>query len=377
MKKYLVLLCLVSLFGTSMRAFYPAYINNLHGEGTYPNAVMAIAHDDVNVYVAKLNGQFVVMNKTTGKEDIFDVKVGSLSYTPWSVTVNNGKVWIGTAEGKVLTFYGGGFHQSGINLSWEWDYPLGVENIVFDAQGSMYLSCSYGVGFRVSTISNVERFAFRTKLLFMFSVNMCLDQNNTLWIGNCGDSRYGLAKYTRGKEIEHYFKEHTDVPKGKFITALTNDKEGGIWYLADPCLVRLRDGEVSESYEFPYPCYGMQFDAQQRLWLARQHGPLVMMKDGAFTSYPCPIESKRWMCMDIDGDDIYIGTDEALLLFRDGEYTKIGLGQPEPQGHQATGINVTEASSVNAPAYDLQGRQLQDKPERGVYIQNGRKFVIK
>jgi hypothetical protein len=81
--------------------------------------------------------------------------------------------------------------------------------------------------------------------------------------------------------------------------------------------------------------------------------------------------------MDIDGDDIYIGTDEALLLFRDGEYTKIGLGQPDPQGHQATGINATEASSVNAPAYDLQGRRLSQKPERGLYIRDGKKRVVR
>jgi len=74
MKKFLVLLCLVSLFGTPIRAFYPAFMN-MYGEGIHPNAVMDITHDDVNVYVVKLNGQFVVMNKTTGKEDIFDVKV--------------------------------------------------------------------------------------------------------------------------------------------------------------------------------------------------------------------------------------------------------------------------------------------------------------
>ncbi len=376
MKKFLVLLCLVSLFGTPIRAFYPAFMN-MYGEGIHPNAVMDITHDDVNVYVVKLNGQFVVMNKTTGKEDIFDVKVGSLSYTPWSIAVNSGKIWIGTAEGKLLTFSDGKFHQSGISLSWQYDEPLGVENILFDAQGNMYLSCHFGVGFRVSTINNVERFTIHPKGIGSFSVNMCLGQNNTLWVCNYGNhSRYGLTKYTREKGSIYYFKDRTDIPYG-LVTGFTIDKEDGIWCLVKSKLIRLLNDEVSESYDFPDICYAMQFDEQQRLWMARQHGPMVMMKDGAFTDYPCPIESKRWMCMDIDGDDIYIGTDEFLLLFRDGEYTKIDLGQPDPQGHQSTGINHTEVSTSTFGIFDLLGRQLQDKPERGVYIQDGRKYVVR
>jgi len=375
MKKFIVLL-LVSLFCTSMRAFYPAFMN-IYQDGIYPNAIMDVTHDDSNVYVAKLNGQLVVMNKATGEKDILEVKVGNLSYTPWSIAVNSGKIWIGTAEGKLLTFSDGKFHQSGISLSWQYDEPLGVENILFDAQGNMYLSCHFGVGFRVDTKNHVERFTIHPKGIGSFSVNMCLDRNNTLWVCNYGNSSmYGLTKYTREEGTTYYFKGRADVPHG-LVTGFTIDKEDGIWYLVKSKLIRLLNDEVSESYDFPDICYAMQFDEQQRLWMARQHGPLVMMKDGAFTDYPCPIESKRWMCMDIDGDDIYIGTDEFLLLFRDGEYTKIDLGQPDPQGHQSTGINHTEVSTSTFGIFDLLGRQLQDKPERGVYIQDGRKYVVR
>lgn len=375
MKKFIVLL-LVSLFCTSMRAFYPAFMN-IYQDGIYPNAIMDVTHDDSNVYVAKLNGQLVVMNKATGEKDILEVKVGNLSYTPWSIAVNSGKIWIGTAEGKLLTFSDGKFHQSGISLSWQYDEPLGVENILFDAQGNMYLSCHFGVGFRVDTKNHVERFTIHPKAIGSFSVNMCLDRNNTLWVCNYGNSSmYGLTKYTREEGTTYYFKGRADVPHG-LVTGFTIDKEDGIWYLVKYKLIRLQNDEVLESYDFPHICYNLQFDEQQRLWMARQYGPLVMMKDGAFISYPCPFESKRWMCMDIDGDDIYIGTDEFLLLFRDGEYTKIDLGQPDPQGHQSTGINHTEVSTSTFGIFDLLGRQLQDKPERGVYIQDGRKYVVR
>ena len=118
LRKYLVLLCLVSMFSTSMRAFYPVF-RNIYGDGTHPNAVMDITHDDTNIYVAKLNGQLVIINKETGEKTFLDIKVGSLSYTPWAIAVHDGKVWIGTAEDKILYYSNGQFHQSGIKLSWQ------------------------------------------------------------------------------------------------------------------------------------------------------------------------------------------------------------------------------------------------------------------
>ena len=327
MKKSLLVL-LVSLFTTCMYAFYPANVARENGDGPYLHAVMDIAHDDANIYVAKLDGHLVVINKASGEKTILDVKVGSLSYTPWAIAVHDGKVWIGTAESKILYFSNGKFHQSGIKLDWEYSrYGVpSIHNIVFDTQGNMYVGCSYGVGFMVDTKNNAESFTIHPKALSLFCGHICLDQSGALWGGNYGFSGndYALAKYTKENGTEYYFKEHNDVPRGT-VTALAMDEEGGIWYAAANKLTRLINDEMSESYDCPYICYDMQFDSQQRLWMADQHGPLRMMENGAFTSYPCPFESKRWMCMDIDSDNIYIGTDTDLLIYKDGEYTKIDL----------------------------------------------------
>lgn len=380
MKRSLTTLLLVSLFSTFMYAFYPAFVARENGDGPYPLAVMDIAHDDANIYVAKLDGQLVIVSKATGEKNILDVKVGGLSYTPWSVAVHEGRVWIGTAEGNVLYYSNGGLHQSGIKLNWEYsrDVVTGIHNIVFDAQGNMYLSCSYGVGFKVDTKNNADAFTVHPKSLNLFSGHICLDRSGAIWGANYGFSGYdyALVKYTRSKGTEYYFKEHKDAVRGA-VTALAMDEEGSIWYSADSKLVRLANGEMSVSYDCPYIGYDMQFDAEQRLWMACVNGPLTMMKDGVFTSYPCPVESKRWMCMDIDGDDIYIGTDEALLLFSKGEYTRIDLGLPKPQEYQSTGVDAIEAPSADATTYDIQGRRVQDRPEHGVYIQDGRKYVVR
>lgn len=385
MKRTIVLIMLVLLIDTCMYAFYPAYVCVEKGDGPYPNAVMGIAHDDTSIYLAKLDGKLVVINKETGEKSLLDVKASNQSYTPWSIYVHDGKTWIGTAEGKVLYYSNGGFHQSGIMLSWEYSYlgiPLAVENITFDTQGNMYLSCTDGVGFKVDPKNNVERFTIRSKNLALFSGHVCVDRDGAMWIANYGlfTYEYGLVRYTKDKGTVYFFKEHPDVPHGGgSVNAMVLDEEGGLWYLAGKKLTRLLGNNVFVSYDCPYICYDMRFDAQQRLWMADQHGPLRMMENGVFTSYPCPFESKRWMCMDIDGDDIYIGTDEALLLFRDGEYTRIDLGDAPSwqQSNEQTGIDAVSAPAEASPRYDLLGRQLQGKPERRVYIQDGRKVVIK
>ena len=178
MKKFIVLL-LVSLFSTCMYAFYPAYVNRGNGDGPYPLAVMAITHDDTNIYVARLDGHLVVINKASGEKTILDVKVGSLSYAPWAITVHEGKVWIGTAEteGKILYYSNGQFHQSGIKLDWEYSrYGVpGIHNIMFDTQGNMYVSCSYGVGFKVDTKNNAESFTIHPRVF------LC-SRDTSVWI---------------------------------------------------------------------------------------------------------------------------------------------------------------------------------------------------
>ena len=377
-RKFFVLL--VSLISTCMYAYYPAYVAKENGDGPYPHAVMDIAHDDASIYVALLDGRLVAIDKKTGEKRILDVKASNQSYIPWFICAHDGKLWIGTAEGKILYYSNGGFHQSGIKLSWEYSYqgiPLGVENITFDPQGNMYVSCTHGVGFKVDPKNNVERFTIRSKNFSLFSGHICVDRDGALWVANYGlfTYDYGLVRYTRDKGTVYYFKEHPDVPHGGGnVTAMAKDDEGSIWYNANSKLVKLANGEMSECYDCPYICYDMQFDAQQRLWMADQHGPLRMMEGGAFTSYPCPIESRRWMCMDIDGDDIYIGTDDALLIFNEGEYTKISL---EPSWQQAPTSISSVTLDVHAPLYDMQGRRLSQRPEHGAYIRDGRKVVIK
>ena len=381
MKKYFVLLLLASLFSSSSHAFYLAWAN-INGIG-YPDAITDIAHDDQYVYVASLHG-FVVIDKATGERTVYSIEDGTFDYIPTALAVHDGTLWIGTTvntkECKLLSFDG----QTMAAYDFDF-YNAYISNIVFDATGCMYVSCGSGYTFRIEEGQTPEVFSVY-RLKDGWTAHLAVAHDGTLWVANYGwnMSPKSMAKYTVEEGVTFLMETNTELPRYK-VTALAIDDEDGVWYACahtifeaggERILIRLKDDQISANYDCVHRYYDMQFDAEQRLWLAGEYGPLQMMQDGEFTDYPCPIEDERWMCMDIDGDVIYIGTEKSLLMFKDGEYTKIAETTSWQEGGQTTAVGSINTSG-NATVYDLQGRQLQGKPARGVYIRDGRKFVIK
>ncbi len=53
-------------------------------------------------------------------------------------------------------------------------------------------------------------------------------------------------------------------------------------------------------------------------------------------------------------------------------------GKLQKNSSDPSGISdITRKASISDVYYDLQGRRLQSKPEKGIYIQNGKKYIIK
>ena len=372
MKKYFILSLL--LFSMSMYAYVPVYYRtNL---GYYPDGVMDIEHDAQHLYVARGNGLFVI-DKATGEETVFSKSEGTLAYTPISLAMYGDDLWIGTGEGKVLCY------KDGSIQTYDWNVIGNVTNIAFDSKGSMYISSMAGTGYRINIQTKAVEEQIETFSRFSSGVtgHLCVDDNDDLWIGNIGGlamTRYGLGKYTKGKGTQYMIRENPEWP-GYYVASLAVDNDGCIWYInygrseIGYWLTKIEGDEVAESYECPNPGWDMMFDRQQRLWMLGKNGPLVMMKDGVFSSYSCLVETNLWTCIDIDGDDIYIGTDKGVLKFNEENFEMVQTGSSTPSGI----ASMTAAKATTSPIFDLQGRYLHEKPERGVYIQDGKKKVVK
>ena len=56
---------------------------------------------------------------------------------------------------------------------------------------------------------------------------------------------------------------------------------------------------------------------------------------------------------------------------------KIYKGEVLPLEEYIDGIEQVKLRQPSSISFDLQGRRLNDKPSKGIYIQNGKKVVIK
>ena len=76
----------------------------------------------------------------------------------------------------------------------------------------------------------------------------------------------------------------------------------------------------------------------------------------------------------MNDDDRTIGANKAYLtLPASVDATSLSLKSDDGT---ITGINGVEVSAgADAPVYDLQGRRLPQVPEKGIYIQNGKKIM--
>ena len=392
MKRTLLSILLACLFSTCMYAFFPAYVNYPELGGPLPHSVMCIAHDDANVYLVKLDGYLVIIDKATGELKTVKTKVGGMDQLQaTSISVNGGKVWIGTLSPgtdapKLMHYVNGRMASTGLKLSrgsYSWGWQAAIENITFDPSGNAYVATSGGYVFRIDPKNNITMFNLKWHGFFS---GFCFTPDGTYWVGRFHNPIFCLELQHVDKNGEFtYFKgswqEGLPYFRSSGVRCLDMDKEGGVWFVGKNGLNRIVNNEIAETYECPKVCdgFGMRFDDEQRLWMTGYNGPLTMMKDGVFTSYPCPYDSKIWTCMDVDGDTVYIGTDRSLLIFKDGEYAEILFdgSTPSMDVNELTGVDAVSTSAEDAPCFDLQGRRLSGVPQRGMYIQNGRKYVVK
>lgn len=377
MKRIITLALFAMLLNISASAFYPAF-DFRYGRVTYPQAVMDIEHDADHIYVAKLDG-LVVIDKATGEKTIYSSQLGTLDYTPSALALQGGELWIGTLEGKLLNLKNGEF------IVYDYGMDTNLSNIVFDHDGMMYVT-SARAGFLINPWQKtVEQFETYWWGFPGWTGHLCIDNDDMLWIANYGlqggMSLYGLATYTPNDGTTYVFKENRNLRSGN-VFAMDIDNDGKIWYVnGEYQLQKLEENEVQESYDLSDVCFDMLFDDKGDLWLAGSNGPLMVMKDGEFINYPCDMDSKRWLCLDIDGDAIYIGTDEALLKFQDGSFTTLDVSiTDQTSTPDLTGVDspaVEPSAAGNQQWFDLQGRRVTDKPRSGVYIQDGRKRIAK
>ena len=87
-------------------------------------------------------------------------------------------------------------------------------------------------------------------------------------------------------------------------------------------------------------------------------------------TFPNGLRRDALDCMD-DATILYVQQSEIE------KFKRVFSGTVLPLEEYTDNIEQIVIHQSSVPLYDLQGRQLSDNPSKGIYIQNGKKFVVK
>ncbi len=405
MRKYLLLALLIaSTFIRLQARNYP--VLTVH-------SVKCIEHNDTSIYVLRPDGLKVV-NKLTGKITVYDMSTGYFE-DQWRIkdmtrpnawvglnalAIRPDTIWVGSNDGVLTSITDGradttvhyvNHDENKVNdLIW----PIGINSIVFDSNGTMVIGGD-------NCISVIYRSGEEQTLVFPSCDfgneiwQMVVDQDDNIWIGSTEAPGNSLMRYHVGGTLEVMGQDNQPFSSGN-VQGMTFDNEGNLWFGSDHydsinaeksewrAKLLKYDGnnytsyDVGTSWEVPM---SMKSDGQGRIWFLPQapgdldkniggysKGPLCCFDHGVITRYEWDVETGYCYCVDVDGDSVYIGTDNGVLVFSDGSFhwlndTEAGVSEP------------TVNKSMSSQTYDLQGRYVQGSPNHGVYIQDGKKVM--
>ena len=377
------------------------------------HSVKCIEHNDTSIYVLMPEG-IEVINKVTGQKTIYKRETGYF-VDQWNAIEQSGgnlnnvgqnalaivrnTIFVGGNDGVLtrihdgiadttrhyldLSLLGNG---TGENLS-----PIGIESIVVDSNGTVVIggtnciSVIYPSGERQTLLFPKDHYGTQVW-------KMVIDSNEDIWI-SCTDSGFGngLMKYHVGGELQVISdRDNPDLPfKSGYVKGMTIDNDGCLWFASSynddngwrAKLLKYNGSnyasyDVGESNNVPI---SVKCDSQGRIWFLPtlgnktkyeqySKGPLCCFDHGEITRYEWDVEAGYCYCVDVDGDSVYVGTDNGVLVFSDGSFhwlydTEAGMAEP------------TASKRMPSQLYDLQGRPVQGSPKHGVYIQNGKKVM--
>ena len=396
MRKQLVLILLMACPFIGLQA--------THFPALTTHSVKCLAHDATNIYVLRPDGLEIV-NKTTGKKTVYGKESGHFEQLGLNaIALRPDTIWVGSNYGMLTSISDGHANTTehicnhGSYASYELMSPIGINGIVFDSKGNVVIGGDNCIS--VIYPSGEEMSLSFPDLHYGNEIwQMVIDPNDDIWISSTGaNAGNGLIKYHVGGEIQVISDPNSQNPPfhSSKVKGMTIDNDGHLWigsnhkdsidvgkteYRAK--LLRY-DGNVFTSYDIgPYVevPISMMCDNHGCIWYLPtapadytlgiseySKGPLCCFDHGVITRYEWNQEAGFCYCVDVDGDSVYIGTDNGVLVFSDGSFhwlcdTEAGVSEP------------TVNKSMPSQIFDLQGRRLNTEVKHGVYIQNGKKVM--
>lgn len=373
MKKALALCVMVLL---SIPSFAISYMFDFRPS----NAVTCITHDEANIYCATRHKGLAVIDKKTGTITWYTRENGSLpSNNLQYITIHDGKLFVSDFNLGAITCVDD--HETDtLRIS----NIESFSNIFFAADDKMIASYGgyvdvYRNGVRTDSVT------INPMILDGAVWKMKSDSQGVLWIASQTLKPYhGLTTYTLQDGFSFVFEGKSELPfDGSSARGLAIDQNDHIWFCSGSGHLVDYYGDSFQVHNLGFVAEDMSFDESGRLWMITHKGELKSFEDCQVKSYSCEVKNAIGYCLDVDGDAIYFGTDNGLFKYSDGEFVVFDFSDSPAL---IEGPNIQLSASVQGSWFDLQGRRVANSSEfqgssfklpKGVYIQNGKKFVVK
>ena len=308
------------------------------------NAITSICHDANNLYASTMGGGVVQINKRTGEQRCIDHAQDGLpdNYVV-SVMVHDGALW--TAN----RFYGISQHTTGGWLNHTAD-KMGFrtdqwfQSLLFDGNTTWVGGLLALYEMRNGKVVNTYEL---NPLSSFCAVNdMVMDRDGNLWLAVYDDkSQFALCQLNKS----------TGVVANKCSTygstyALVVDDDNALWVATDAGLLRYTSQKQtlynSSNTSLPEDAVSnVKMDRKGNIWFITHHN-LCCFNRNAFATYSIPYPDDLLNGLDVDGEDVYVGTRQHGLL------TLVGNALTPIANH----LTSLPTSSMRGGCVDGQGR---------------------
>ena len=345
--------------------------------------VNRILHEGDMVYVATDQGLFV-LDKTAGlqgrKESpssfLTDICLheGIIYGIGWETL----DIWNHGQHSEVLldVYDYRAYYSDSKDEYWRWP------QMAFAPDGTLWISLGNELGKYRNGIYFVSENLFGTITDAERIKGITTDQEGTLWIASSsGSERFGCAKYSKSEGLVPLAMDYSQD-----VHAVKIDTKGTKWFATFKGLVCYDNAGEHLCIELPEEYANGIND----LCVLPEGGVLcatgnhLLYYDAGQYKKVCQVASSNYItCIDADGDSFYIGTPDGIFRYENGELAQVLLPG------QTTGIQnytSTVQRSNSSTVYDLQGRKMKNEKvkskndralPKGIYIVNGKKFVVK
>jgi len=280
---------------------------------TNKNFVSRIIHDETYLYVGTMGGGLIKINKQTGEQTVLCRADGSMTdNTIVDMAIHDGALWVGTGYNGLAKITDGHIEKFDMRSAGFVNNQY-ISGLYFGNDGNMLVGgIAYVYQFDGKRVMN----SFDINLLspYTYVSSIKTDSDGRIWVG-CYDALNGatLCAFTSEGLVPF-----TNTYRS--INRLETGADGCLWMASERGLVKF-DGTDFTAYtpqnsDLPEATlYDLKADDKCNLWMVSAHF-LVKFDGSRFESYPYQPHSSTdfLMSIDVDGNDVYVGSRVQGLL---------------------------------------------------------------